>query len=114
VVDAVSAASSLIDALRQSGLTITVTSARDMAAACGQFYDAVVSGQLRQLEQPALNSALALARRRRIGDGGWAWSRKDSDVDITPLTTATLALFGLTSSEVAEKPRKRSGRATFC
>ncbi len=114
VVDAVSAASSLIDALRQAGLTITVTSARDMAAACGQFFDAVVSGQLRQLEQPALNSALALARRRRIGDGGWAWSRKDSDVDITPLTTATLALFGLTSSEVAERPRKRSGRATFC
>jgi phage terminase large subunit-like protein len=114
VVDAVSAASSLIDALRQAGLTITVTSARDMAAACGQMYDSVVSGQLRHLEQPALNSALALARRRRIGDGGWAWSRKDSDVDITPLTTATLALFGLTSSEVAERPRKRSGRATFC
>jgi phage terminase large subunit-like protein len=113
VVDAVSAASSLIDALRQAGLTITVTSARDMAAACGQFYDSVVSGQLRHLEQPALNSALALARRRRIGDGGWAWSRKDSDVDITPLTTATLALFGLTSSEVAEKPRTRSGKATF-
>ena len=113
VVDAVSAASSLIDALRQAGLTITVTSARDMAAACGQFYDSVVSGQLRHLEQPALNSALALARRRRIGDGGWAWSRKDSDSDITPVTTATLALFGLTSSGVADKPRKRSGKATF-
>ena len=114
VVDAVSAAASLIDVLRQAGLTITVTGARDMASACGQFYDAVTANQLRHLEQPALNSALALARKRQIGDGGWGWSRKDSDSDITPVTTATLALFGLTSSEVAEKPRKRSGKATFC
>ena len=113
VVDAISAASSLIDALRQAGLTITVTSARDMAAACMQFYDAAVSGHLRHLEQPSLNSALAVARRRTIGDGGWAWSRKDSDSDITPVTTATLALFGLTASTVAEKPRRRSGKAMF-
>lgn len=113
VVDAVSAAASLIDPLRQAGLTITVTSARDMAYACGQFYDAVTSRQLRHLEQPALNSALALARKRQIGDGGWGWSRKDSNSDITPVTTATLALFGLTSSTVAPKPRKRTGRAVF-
>lgn len=65
---------------------------------------------MHHLDQPALNVALAVARKRRIGDG---WSRNDSESDITALVGATLALWRLTSSEVAAKPRKRSGRATF-
>jgi hypothetical protein len=54
-----------------------------------------------------------VARRRAIGDTGWGWSRKDSESDITPLTTATLALWGLVSSEVAEVPKPHTGRAVF-
>jgi len=113
VVDGASAAFSLVDALRQRGVTVTVTTARQMAAAFGGFYDAVMDGQLRHLDQPILNSALAVARKRQIGDSGFGWSRKDSESDITAVTAATLALWGLTSSEIAEKPRARTGKACF-
>jgi len=113
VVDGASAAFSLADPLRQRGVTVTVTTARQMAAAFGGFFDAVMDGQVRHLDQPILNSALAVARKRQIGDSGFGWSRKDSESDITAVTAATLALWGLTSSEVAEKPRVRSGKACF-
>ena len=78
-----------------------------------RVFDAVMDGKLRHLDQPNLNTALGVARRRPIGDGGWGWSRKESGSDITPVTGATLALWGLLSDEVAEKPRPRSGKACF-
>ena len=113
VVDGMSGANSLVDPLRQFGVTVSVTTARQMAAACGGFFDAVMDGKLRHLDQPNLNTALGVARKRPIGDGGWGWSRKESGSDITPVTGATLALWGLLSDEVAEKPRPRSGKACF-
>lgn len=113
VVDGASAAFSLVDPLRQAGLTVSVTTARQMAAAFGNFFDAVMDGRLRHLDQPLLNVALGAARKRKIGDSGFGWSRKDSESDITPVTAATLALWGLTSSEIAEKPKVRTGRACF-
>lgn len=113
VIDGMSAANTLIDPLTQRGITVTVTSANQMAKACGGLYDAVMDGKFRHLDQPLLNSALAAARRRKIGDSGWGWSRKDSESDITPVTAATLALWGLVSSEVAKPPRQRTGNACF-
>jgi phage terminase large subunit-like protein len=113
VIDAAGPAGSLVDPLRQAGITVTVTTARQMAAAWGGFYDAVMDGRLRHMDQPLLNVALSVARKRPIGDTGWGWSRKDSDADISPLTAATLSLWGLVSSEIEEKPRIRSGRAVF-
>lgn len=113
VVDGASAAYSLVDPMRLRGLTVTVTTARQMAAAFGGFYDGVMDGLMRHLDQPLLNSALGAARKRKIGDSGFGWSRKDSESDITPVTAATLALWGLTSGEVADKPRVRTGKACF-
>ena len=113
VVDGASAAFSFVDPLRQRGLTVSVTMAGQVAAAFGGFFDAVMNGDLRRLDQPLLNTALSAARKRKIGDSGFGWSRKDSESDITPVTAATLALWGLTSSEVAEKPKARSGKACF-
>lgn len=113
VVDGASAAFSLVDPLRQAGLTVSVTTARQMAAAFGNFFDAVMDGRLRHLDQPLLNVALGAARKRKIGDSGFGWSRKDSESDITPVTAATLALWGLTSSEIAEKPKVKTGKACF-
>ena len=113
VIDGVGGANALVDPLRQAGLTVTVTGSRQVAAAFGGFFDAVMDGNLRHLNQPALNLALSVARKRRIGDGGFGWSRKDSQSDITALCAATLALWGLTSDEVDTPPRKRSGKAVF-
>jgi phage terminase large subunit-like protein len=113
VIDAAGPAVSLVDPLRQRGITVTVATSRQMAAACANLFDSVMDGRVRHLDQPLLNVALSVARRRTIGDTGWGWSRKDSESDITPVTAATLALWGLTSSEVAERPRVRSGHAVF-
>ncbi len=113
VIDGRSPANTWVDVLRQRGVTVTVTSANQMAKACGMFYDACYEDRLRHLDQPALNVALSLARKRPIGDGGWGWSRKDSEADITALVSATLALWGLTSGEVDEQPKVRSGKACF-
>lgn len=113
VIDGRSPANTWVDPLRQRGVTVTVTTATQMAKACGGFFDACHEDRVRHLDQPALNVALSVARKRPIGDGGWGWSRKDSESDITALVGATLALWGLTTSEIEDQPKARSGKACF-
>jgi hypothetical protein len=57
------------------------------------LYDAVAQRTLRHLGQPELSDAIAGGVKRPLGDL-WAWSRKSSAVDISPLVAATLALWG--------------------
>lgn len=67
---------------------------RQLAQACGQFYDRVTdAGSIRHLGQAPLASALAGAQKRTLGDA-WAWARKSDGVDISPLVTATYAVWG--------------------
>ena len=93
VVDGAGPAGSLIAPLEAAGVEVLKPSARDAAQACGQFYDAAVQGRLRHLDQPALNAAVAGAKRRDLGDA-WAWARKNTSIDISPLVAVTLALWG--------------------
>jgi phage terminase large subunit-like protein len=93
VIDAAGPAGSLIAPLDREGVEVYKPSAREAAQACGQFYDAATSDALRHLDQPELNSALAGAARRPLGDA-WAWARKNSSSDISPLVAVTLAMFG--------------------
>lgn len=44
---------------------------------------------------PTLWHAVATAATRMVGDGGKAWSRRDSESDITPVTSATVAAYVL-------------------
>ena len=60
-----------------------------------------------------LNLSLSVARKRKLGDAAWGWSRATSASDITATVAATLSLWALTSSEVAAKPKVRTGRALF-
>jgi phage terminase large subunit-like protein len=113
VIDAAGPSATLVDELARRGVVVSVTTSRQMSAACGGFYDAVMDRRVRHLDQAWLNTALSVARSRPIGDTGWYWSRKTSVSDITPLVAATLALWGLTSSEVAAHPPVRTGRAVF-
>lgn len=66
---------------------------RQLTQACGQFYDRVVEGTLRHLGQAPMAAALAGARKRDVGDA-WLWSRNSDGVDVTPLVSATYALWG--------------------
>jgi phage terminase large subunit-like protein len=69
---------------------LAVTSTLDMAAACGDLTDACRNDKLRHRDQPALNSALGNAISRPLGDA-YAWGRKVSNGDISPLVAITLA-----------------------
>ncbi len=101
VIDASGPAGSLIKTLTDKGLTIVSPTAREMAQACGQLYDAVEAGAITHLDQAPLTTALAGAKKRELGDA-WAWARKSAGVDISPLVAVTLARWGL-SAEVEEE-----------
>lgn len=93
VIDGGGPAASLIPALEELDIPLDVSGARDMANACGMFYDAALADQLRHVHQAPLTEALLAAQKRPLGDA-WAWSRKGSTVDISPLVAATLAVWG--------------------
>lgn len=111
VIDGAGPAASLIDALKANKIEVTVTGASQMKRACGAFFDAVVMGSVRHLNQAQLNSAVGAVRKRKLEDA-FAWQRKSPDSDITPVVAATLALWGFTAVDV-KKPIRRSGGATF-
>ena len=97
IVDPVSAANSLTPELRALGLHIEEVGYRQVAAACGKFYDLVVQHQLRHINQVPLTAALAGAKRRNLGEA-WAWHRRDPSVDVSSLVAATLALDAVTTT----------------
>lgn len=71
---------------------IEAVNAAEHGRACGRFVDAVEQELFRHLGSEELRSAVRGARTRPLGDAAWAWSRKGSPVDITPLVATTLAL----------------------
>ncbi|MFJ2733692.1 terminase [Streptomyces sp. NPDC087317] len=105
VVDPASPAASFIPELERPealGVEVVKPKAREVAAACGQFYDAVATQSLTHFDDAPLASALAGAQKRTLGDA-WAWARRIQSVDISPLVAGTLAKWGLTA-EVEEPP----------
>lgn len=111
VVDPASPAASLIGALEDEddglGIEVVKPKAREMAAACGQFYDAVSAQELTHFDDAPLASALAGAQQRPLGDA-WAWARRIVSVDISPLVAATLAKWGLGADVEEPKDIKQS------
>jgi phage terminase large subunit-like protein len=97
-IDPAGPAGSLLADLHRAGVEAETVSSKEMAQACGVFFDAVTQGTLRHLGTPELTAALDGAVKRSLGDA-WAWSRKSSSVDISPLVACTLALWGLQADE---------------
>lgn len=93
VIDSVGPVASLKQELVERGVTVTQANSQDHAQACGILYDAVRERQLRHTGQASLQDAVRGATKRPLGDA-WAWSRKNSSVDISPLVAVTLALWG--------------------
>ncbi|MFT9821221.1 hypothetical protein, partial [Lysinibacillus sp. NPDC056185] len=84
--------SSLIDQIREAGLTVEDWAGPDLGRGTGNFYDLVRSNGLRHLPQPVLDVAAATAVTRPAGDA-WLWDRKKSATDIAPLVAATGAVW---------------------
>lgn len=101
VIDPAGPAGALAGDLAAAGLPLLEVTGRDWGRACASLYDAVVQGRLRHLGDPVLDGAVAVARRREIGDGGFAWARRSSLASIAPLVAVTLARWGA----VTERPQ---------
>ncbi|MEV4474661.1 hypothetical protein [Nonomuraea sp. NPDC049504] len=67
-----------------------IPTAGEVAAACGQLVDAVAQSTMRHIDQQETTDALRGAKTRPLGDA-WAWGRRLSNVDISPLVGITLA-----------------------
>jgi hypothetical protein len=95
VIDPASPAGSLLVDLASLNVATETLGGRDYGMACGHFYDAVTAdpSALVHRDQPVLNSAVASARKRVLGDS-WAWARRIGG-DVSPLVAATLARYGL-------------------
>jgi phage terminase large subunit-like protein len=93
ICDGVGPAASLVYELEPFGVEVKSLNTQEHAQACGLLYDAVERKSLRHLGGPELASAIKGAAKRPLGDA-WAWSRKNSHVDISPLVACTLALWG--------------------
>jgi hypothetical protein len=95
VADATGPGAALVERVEErAGVAVTKVSASEHAQACGLLLDAVTEGTLRHLGSAELIAALKGASTRPLGDA-WAWSRKSSAVDISPLVAATLALWAV-------------------
>lgn len=101
-------AGSLVEAIKTEGIKPLLLTARDLAAACGAFYDAVMDtpSTIRHRGQQDLTAAVKGATKRTLGQA-WAWDRQAADSDISPLVAASIALH---AHRVAPEPEtsKRS------
>ena len=95
VLDPAGPAGSVIGDLERQRVKVhAALGSREHAEACGLFFDGVAGAKLRHLGTQELTEALTGAVRRPLGDA-WAWSRKSSKVDISPLVAVTLAHWGV-------------------
>jgi len=93
VCDARSPAAALLHDMDDIGLVPEPVSATDYGRACGLLVDTVNGRKLRHLGTSELRQAIKGAKARELGDA-FAWGRKKSAIDITPLVSVTLALWG--------------------
>lgn len=91
VCDGYGPAASMVGKVMQAGVEVDTKTSEEHARACGQIVDAVSQQTLRHLGSKELENAVRGAAIRPLGDR-WAWNRKSSAVDISPLVAATLAL----------------------
>lgn len=111
VVDKLSAAATVAQELAHAKFRVTQTSHQELAQACGYFYDGISEGWLVHTAQPQMAQAVSMATRRNLA-GAWAWNRRTTNANITPLMASTLALYGALTPGVKAPVRKRSYSAT--
>lgn len=94
--DAIGPAASLLADLASHGVFVKTVSTSEYTQACGEFYDLAHQDKLRHLGSPELTAAINGAATRDLGEA-WAWARKKSSVDISPLVAVTLAAWASAS-----------------
>lgn len=69
---------------------LIVPTTNEVAAACGSLADAITNAKVHHIDQLELNSAVGGVTTRPLGDA-YAWGRRTSSVNISPLVAVTLA-----------------------
>lgn len=80
----------LIADLEAAGVEVTQPTAREFAQACGSTLVAFRDTAVSHLDQEPLKAAIAGAAKRPLGDA-WAWARRDTATDVSPLVALSLA-----------------------
>lgn len=112
VIDSESPAASLIVDLENAGVPVTVTTAGQMAAACGAIENRFKAGTLTHGGQQSVTDAVVKHGKRRPirGAGGWGWDRRNPSSQIQQAVAMTLALFGATKHKRARRRQASTGR----
>lgn len=90
--DAAGPAGALLPQLQRSRPKVTTITASEYARSCGYLVERALHDEVVHLGQGELRRALQGAGRRELADA-WAWSRKNSSIDISPLVASTIALW---------------------
>lgn len=110
VLDLGSSARVLVDDFTREKIKLTHPRVMDVGDACLRIVDGLASGEVVHIGQPQMNISRQGARKRALGtEGMWAWSRKSSVSDITPIVAATLALWGSQTLTVNRPTVTRKG-----
>lgn len=111
-VDGKSNAQTFLSDLADAGVSkkaMCLTGAGNVIAASSMFANAVASGDITHNDQPALNEAVSMAQKRKIGaDGGYGF-KSANETDVTPLEAAALALWGVRTSKRNPNRKMRVG-----
>lgn len=99
-VDSRGPAASLIEPLERGGVEVKQASTQDFLDACAEMSDRVADRTFRHVASPELDEAVAGATKRKVGDR-WAWGRRKSTADISPLEAATLVVWAAVQPNLA-------------
>lgn len=78
-----------VDIEREAACNVEVVTAREMSSACERYLEDVMTGLACHIGQDVLDTAVDGAARRVLLDS-WAWARRRSTTDISPLVAVTL------------------------
>lgn len=101
MIDSRDPAAALVGDLRARGVLVNVTTQSDAARACTALVSAVEESRLWHVDQPALRTALRVAKKKPLAGsagkaGMWEWDLEDPTSEVAALRAVTLAHFGLT------------------
>ncbi len=94
-------AARFLDELIGKGIPVIELDTQDVSRSAVSFYDAVMNGGLTIRQNLDLDTAVAGAAKRSVGES-WAWGRKSSRFDISLLVAASLGLWAV--EHVPESP----------
>lgn len=100
VCDGYGPAVSIAKEIEDRGLDVRRLNSNEHGQACGRLVDSVADKSIRHLGQDELTLAIKGAKPRPLGDA-WAFSRRNSSVDISPLVAGSFALWSALELDLA-------------